>query len=229
MDSFPSMPYYVPWSPDTPPDNPSPMDDEFNGMSLNPKWTTVISSASLATLSMSNAMNNGKGGSRVIVGTKVGAVNLKRHYDLWQSAPSGLWRFRAKLALESHGARYFGCGLGVRNSGTNVVLDTRVWYHDTFGYLSVAYTKTTGETSNTETNLGQFRHQNFYIEIEKTDSDTIVWRISTNGEEGSFSQTASRAIVANMTSLDQVGVVFMTWANEGFPALSSCDWFRRMA
>jgi hypothetical protein len=101
---------------DEPPETPDPMDDEFEGVSLDPKWswvnqggaTAVVQNGQLELTAPANSGNQ----VRILV----------------QTLPAGSWEFRAKMAVSGALANYRNNGLALRETSTGRIASIEFYY-----------------------------------------------------------------------------------------------------
>ncbi len=216
MNNFPSPIAAPNWNdPDTPPANPTPFDDEFDGASLDSKW---------------RPFNTGL--QRVYVDHGFLVMDAQNQTDrlhgIQQEVGAGTWRFRAKLETAIQQPDYLAYGMAVRRS-TNGYLDAQMIMHH-LGYNSIrllyrgffsSYTVLASEPWYSSSGYTHFAH---YWEIE-SDGSNVIWRMSTDGFN--FSLIDTRAYSAWLGGApDEICLVQHP---HGGTIQTVCDWFRRMA
>jgi len=217
LPSIPVIPAWVLSSPDMPPTSPDVMDDEFDGSSLDSKWTAIISSGASSTITFT--------GSKVILGHANAANEYYRHCDIFQTLPTGPCKFRAKVNLESMRNNFVGIGLTIRVSSSGRALFAGLLTHTSYGGFPVFILDSTGETENYERISGYLAAMTAYFEIEFTATD-VIWRYSTSGDAYSIIYSIG---LSDIGAIDQIGIGCHPQTVESKPALVSCDWFRRIS
>lgn len=211
------IPAWLASHPDNPPASPDAMDDEFNGASLDAKWTLLKDASSGATYAVTD--------SHLFV--SVPASNAYRQFEINQPI-SGTWKFRAKIKFESLAWDYIGLGLCVHNNTSGKTLWAGLMYHASYGSPTSYVGRYTGETANSEAESIEWRNGDAYLEIEN-DGTNIIWRISLTGNGGLFSEFYREAISSFVSSVDAVGIYIHQWTNGAYKSAVSVDWFRRIA
>jgi hypothetical protein len=212
-------------TPDTHPLVPDAMDDEFEGTTLNVKWTWVNQNGATETVGQ---------GAVHMVSDLTSSSPITRGMELISQplASASAWKFRAKI-----GARllnnYNGMGLVLAESGTGKFLRAALLYNanplynfEQYTAIGTAGTNYFQASYDGPVTLAKVRP--VYWEIELA-SGTIHWRISDTGYEGSFTEIASVAMTTAFTVRpDSIGL-FVEAISSASPGILWCDWFRRFA
>lgn len=200
-------------SPDTPPTSPNAMNDEFNSVTLDAKWTLRGSGAW--------TMNNANG----FLLFQQSAVN-ERIKGADQPISGLSWRFRTHCYMNSGALNFNGVGLYVRNSVNGKVDFYGMMHNSNFGYFApVAWHFTDMDTHSISTNANLwFMSMHWYLEIEYNGTN-FYFRHSADGYNYYTIFTYPQASWLAGTPTE-VGVGVHHYG----PALNaSFSWFRRMA
>jgi hypothetical protein len=206
---------------DIPPLTPDAMDDEFNGATLDSKWT-ILNQYTGQTIDLVDGF--------LVMETPMGMVH--RRLAVVQSTPSGNWTIRAKMAIACLAWNFFGVGLIARRTTGNI--DKSVWAglisHSSYGMWSGFAQNLDGENGGSEWDLCNFEHQEFYLEL-KYDGTHLIWSISVTGVR--FREIFSQAVADYLGGVpDQIGINLHCYdavGGGGWGGLASFDWFRRTA
>lgn len=192
------------------------LDDEFEGTSLDGKWTQGNWS------STSLAFADGA--------IKITPPNDGGLHAIYQNISGSTWKVRAKLHMFD-GATGAGDNMGifVRNSssGANYTFGPFGPSGNLLLLSASSFTTLVASVQNsfpsfwTTSDLIDYR----YYEIENNGTN-LIWRTSKTGVNGSFVQFNSTSLATFITTADQVGLAIDT--NHSGTGLI-CDWFRRMA
>ena len=213
-----SLPVWITNHPDTPPSAPNAMDDEFDGTSLDSKWTSIVIAPATISIPV--------GSSQVFFYSP--ASYHHRHNDIWQTVPSGAWKFRAKLAFELPTWNFYGMGLGIRNSSNAYATFAGLMLHSGYGQNTIWAGHMTDNSDGLiwEIEAGNIEHSVWYAEIEFDGANTVIWRFSTTGKV--FTEIYRENISGFIGTLNQVGIMNHAWIDgANYSGAASCDWFRR--
>lgn len=206
--------------PDRPPTTPNAMDDEFDGVSLDAKWT-VYNPASIT------APTTAFGSSWF---TTIFPVVQVRGYGYTQPAPAGNWRVRAKLAFDGVTGPYFSIGLGARRAVSGKAYVGGAMFHTTQPMLAIIVRYTEPNTYNSEFDGYQTKTMVFYLEMEY-DGTNLIWRYSTTGSY--YSEFYREAVATHLGgAASDIGILAHPWNNSSSSddhMVMSVDWFRRVA
>lgn len=212
------VPASGPVTPDTPPDSPNAMDDEFEGSSLDAKWSWFNQGTSTATFDPPGAM--------VLTGPAASGDNTR---GIVQPCTDSAWKFRMKLALQGPGADYLGGGFTVRNSSGaknaifGILYSNPFWraFHDNRSDTGFAAAGFSPFLSDYSALPGIFQ----YIEIELA-SGTLYMRHSANGY--AYTLVGSTTVAYYLGAITDVGI-FTFVNNSSYGIRSVVDWFRRIS
>ena len=209
---------------DSPPDTANAMDDEFDGSSLDSKWTWANQGAH------ADITVDGVGYARMILDSEA-AVDV---HSLLQSAPSSPWTIRAKVQTDYKNTVGGGA---VQSFGL-------VAHTDNGGGFPNRFTTFTSRVSSTAAQLHIGRWDNvttmpfaisstdlpvgrpIYLEID-FDGTTIVYSYSLSGFDEGFVVLGTEGINDWLFSVDDVGLCI--FENNSEEMCGVCDWFRRVA
>lgn len=202
---------------DVPPTVPNAMDDEFEGESLDAKWT-ILDQQTGDTIALDNGC--------LIMESPTGHAH--RRFAIVQTTPSGSWKVRAKLAIESLIWNFYGIGLMVRCSSS----DKWIWFglmaHSSCGVLTGFGQANTGDSVAAEYDMCNYVSHECYLELEYDSVNTkMIWRISTTGNAYRLIREYPVADFLGVAP-DQVGITTHPYDNTGYGwgGLMTCDWFR---
>jgi hypothetical protein len=209
--------------PDVPPASPNAMDDEFDGTSLDPKWT-IYNPASIASGNIALTFGQGWMFNEFTVASVV-----TRCYGFIQPISGSAWKFRTKCALEGLSWQFLMVGLIVRNSAANKNV---TW---TVGFVNGQYgtgwlERLTGATLSSNVDCYNTTSNPFYMEVELNGSN-ILFRQSNVGISYVVGYTEAIATWLG-SNPDFVGLCIFasgdssTNPKEGLKA--GFDWFRRI-
>lgn len=197
---------------DVAPINPSPLDDEFNGSLLDPKWTWV----NLGT----TTFNFGQG-MISFTPTLSATTNLVL---LAQPAPLTPWTMTAKIAGHAlFTSVVTAFGVFVRDSGGGKVTEIAFGQNTGWKLFVNKFNSTTSFSSapfsgTNSTNIVQ----QMYLRIVD-DGTNVAFSYSIDGRN--FIVLFSEARTTFLPALNQIGIV-SDHASASVPAVTSCDWFR---
>lgn len=211
------------FNPDIPPSNPNPMNDEFTGSSLDPKWT-VWNLPAGGSVTVANSM-----------ATLVSPYNIQaRVFAILQPTPTGTWKFRTKQFHDCAHGNYWGFGLVVRritgsdkslscfnlcHSGQGIAVQT-IWGH-----------RLAGTAWSADYDLYNLQTMKWYMEVEY-DLTNIIFRISHTGNVYTRIWSVDAATWPGGAP-EWVGIHCHNYSNHttdaNWSGAGSCDWFRRVA
>ena len=199
--------------PDNPPTSPDAMDDEFDGASLDAKWTRI---------------NYVGGTTEAIAHSRYFLTDAARPIQICgiEQAISGNFIVRAKFEIESPTSDYNGVGIGMKNSANGRYEWLGIIHYSSYGYLSpTRFYLSDATTYEGEESIDAWAIRSaFYLEIEN-DGTNLYSRISTSGHNFFLMQTIAIANYLGAAPTD-IGIFMF---REGAALAISCDWFRRMA
>jgi len=204
------------FDPDIPPETPNAMDDEFDGTSLDAKWTIKEAAGFVYTTEFSNS-----------VFAVHGTVQKNRGCFFLQPISGSAWRFRMKTYIEGPMWNFAATGFTVGNNSSNKYFNTGIICHSSYGYPSFFLARTTGvETYNNESDLYNFSGLVMYLECELSGTN-LIFRASTSGLI--WRTFCTEALATHVGSVDRIGLWTHPYANDAQAFTISYDWFRRMA
>jgi hypothetical protein len=203
---------------DTPPAVANPMDDEFEGDSLDNKWTVWNQTTGQLVRLASSHLN------------LYSPYTLQRRvFAVIQPAPSGTWCFRFKSMLDAATWNYMSTGPIVRRvTGHDYSVEAFLGYYG--GQQGSFYSmRLDGVTyRDSETDLYNFQFP-CYQEVEY-DGTNIIFRCSGVGD---FYSEVTRFNAASDIggAPEWVGMNIQAWGdgNSLWHGSASFDWFRRQA
>lgn len=206
-------PNWVTISPDTPPVVANAMDDEFDGNSLDAKWTTFY--ASTPTISVANGL--------LVIRENASNERLK---GVLQNISGSAWKFRTHVYLNGPVSNYNGLGFLLKNSVNGYFEYFGLIYHSSYGYLAPM----AGWFSNQSTAVGNsvaanwFLGMSAFLELEYDGTDFIL-RTSADGfnYEEAIRHAKASWLAGNPT---QIG---LSTNQYGVRINTSFSWFRRLA
>jgi len=195
-----------------------PWSDEFNGDELNiSKW--AILNQGVAEVSQSD-------GCLLITQPAHGSTDDVKM--VVQTAPTGTWKVRAKLAMafDLEESAYPGVYLGLRESSTGKIEMIGInWRSGVNNLIHFRYNSFFSYASTGWSN-SRFPFGIYYFEVEKTETD-LIWRLSIEGQF--FRQVLSKPITTFFTSgPDQIGLCANCF-NTPYEMVAVCDWIRRIS
>jgi len=209
-----SIPSWISAHPDNPPTSPDAMDDEFDGASLDAKWTQInyVDETTEAIVHSRYFLTDAARSDPQICGI--------------EQAISGNFIVRAKFEIESPTSDYNGVGIGMKNSANGRYEWLGIIHYSSYGYLSpTRFYLSDATTYEGEESIDAWAIRSaFYLEIEN-DGTNLYSRISTSGHNFFLMQTIAIADYLGAAPTD-IGI-FMY--REDAALAISCDWFRRMA
>ena len=209
------------FGPDIPPASPNAMDDEFNSLTLNSKWTQVNYVSGSATESFEYG--------RYCLYSVPAARSAYPVVGLIQPIVDATWKFRGSFSHEGPSRNYQGAGMLLRNTAGDRVLWFGPLFHSSYGYHVPFLARLTDyNTYSSETNGGGwFMGQRFYMELEN-DGTTLTMRLSADGSL--YVPAHTEALASFIVSVADIGPgMWIVGAGGSTTVGMSCDWFRRMA
>jgi hypothetical protein len=210
--------YVVAQAPDAPPTTPTTLDDEFNGTSLDPKWTWVNQGG--ATTSFKNG----------VLALNVPQVNGSNQRLIVQTAPGTPWEVTVKLLGLYPPSGTSSAGIVLRESGTGKLIRLVLVYSTgtfpTIGWGYGVFKDTNPTTFNaTAFSIGDASVQYQYLKV-KDDGTNLIFYLSPDGLI--WNQVYSEGRTVFMAGgPNQVGLVSENNAVTG-PALEATfEFFRR--
>lgn len=209
-------------TPDTHPASPNAMDDEFEGTSLNVKWSEV---------NFTGATANVKNGCLNLI-TDINASSARAPRLITQPISGSAWKIRAKMSML----------IGTANVGGIVAFESGSGKILAMGLLSTPEVAlfpypslTTAPTPFAVVALGSemrdavtFESDWRYYEIERSGSN-LTFRMSKTGIDGTFTDVGTEAIATYFTTApDSVGV-YGESVSATIATQTVVDWFRRVA
>lgn len=200
---------------DIPPTSPSAYDDEFNGTSLDAKWSWALAGAPSGG---NEYYNVAKGRLNVCVDPT--AVAFSTYHALVQPLPAQNFEFTAKFTTLCT-SRYMGMGLLLLNtvSGYGIYLSRK--YHDSYGAMAIWVNLWTGSWGDLAAGhnarsaklVGKVKHNisTLVTDFYYSEDGVNFIKIYTSG---SLSFTPNR-----------FGILFAS-AETTWPGYMSVDWFR---
>jgi len=208
-----SVPAWVANHPDTPPASPSSYDDEFDGISLDSKWTWVNQGSASVIFEASNA---------IMTMPASGSCNL---HALVQTAPNTPYRITAKIVHDAVGlTSYNWVGLLLMSSTSGKIKAIGLMRDqdkstcmalEVLGYNSVS---SFGPT----TAYVMAATQVIYLQIFN-DGSILHFLHSVDGRH--YIELYSEAIAAWLVDPDRMGIAADVMSASVAPELH-CDWFR---
>jgi len=192
-----------PYNPDAPPTTANAMDDEFNGSTLDSKWTWFNQGTTTYSLGSS----------------RLNLVSGSSNYGSFIAQPISdtSWTFSAKSTVNIHGA-IFGIGLFLYNSA-NGHFSQLVHYQNYNGFAVfdwdnyTSYHRTVGNSASAEATL--------YGKISLA-SGIVSYSVSSDGVQYAVMCTEDLSVLGGFT---HVGVGL---DNQSYGS-GNVDWFRRLA
>lgn len=212
-------------TPDTHPFAPDAMDDEFEGTTLDAKWTWYHQNTASVSFEQ---------GAVKFVGTINGSEDVAL---IGQPLPGGgPWRFRAKLsALTRASANNVGVYLHETGSGKiveygliNLTGTPTLWVENAASFTAGGAISFSAGLSALWPLGVSYPTTPMYFEIELA-SGTLHFRLSNTGYEGTFVEVYSVTQTTLFTTTPNVIGLGGYSFNGSTPSEMFCDWFRRMA
>jgi Collagen triple helix repeat (20 copies) len=205
-------------TPDSPPAVADPMDDEFEGTTLDPKWSWL----NQGTQSVSFI----QGAAALASPLQSGGLQMG---GIFQSTPVAPWKIRTGMPslVATLGAAYVLSGLFVQenSSGHVLALDKSVGANSGQVDLWNSPTSYSAAQSNFTAYPSGMLWLPIYFEIEN-DGTNLYFRYSMTGREGSFLLSYTEAVSA--FSANTIGI-YATNSAGSDPSIGYFDWFRRMS
>lgn len=221
--------YDVGNSPDVLPDPPDPVDDEFEGASLDTAGTRFSGANAWSWYQQGSTTFTQSQGSSVMTGDS-GDTNDELRY-ISQAAPTAPWTLRAKMAWggpnepENQGAR----GIVIHNTGNGRYSIIGPGFINaakidvTEGIEGTGVPISRGEIISTRADICHFK----YVELENDGTD-LYFRYSGTGIDGSFIELFSRSIAGFMGAVTHIGIGFSGESSFKYASLVT-SWFRRIS
>jgi len=214
------LPAWLTFHPDAPPSSPNAMDDEFDGTSLDPKWTWRNQGTATVTFS--------KGALIITDSPNVGHCRI-----LEQSLPSPPYEFTLKVGLSAQPLNYAIAGFSLFESASSKLIT----YHIN------ANSSTKFSINVTRFNSVSSYNSDIYVGPTLGDRPTLVYmRVSYDGSninylispDGvSFYKLASSTGSGNgflISAPDKIGIVINNTNNQQTQnIMGDFHWFRRTA
>ncbi|GEM_PF-2680334 len=208
-------------TPDTHPATPDPMDDEFEGASLDSKWAWRNQGTATATLSQGALVLSGPGGT---------TASLR---ILEQTAPTPPWKFRVKLLDAKYNNTNFAlAGIALVNTSNGRVMTFHKIYAnghklEVNRWTNVNTFSTSVVATDIYTNGQRAAHMPIYLEVE-SDGTNVVFRYSDSGVSGTFIDHRTEPLATFLGKVDTIGLVVNNDGAINAPT-GVYDWFRRIA
>lgn len=206
-------------TPDTHPTSPNSMDDEFEGTSLDSKWSWFnqgsasleLSRGSLAITLPTEATGNWRG--------------------VQQTLPAGNWRFEARIAnCNGRPANTVAAGWGLREDATGKAVRFYRAYNASAPQWAVSsWTSFTAFSSNiySANDSATWDWAGFVYFAMEYDGTNYTFQLSHDGVKWRTIATAARATYFT-TAADRIEL-FGFNANSTVPVYCVVDWFRRIS
>ena len=210
-----SLPAWITDNPDNPPTSPDSMDDEFEGSSLDSKWTTQNMQTAVHTVAhgLINIASPSTGTSHRAIGV------------IEQPLPSGTWKFRCKVFRNYPYLNYPTFCFGVRDGDTNKTRYLGWIDHTTNGVITDFFSPAGWDGYSGENAKGMNIYtREAYFEIEHTADNVIHYRTSSDGWNYVELYSVTDASYTTNPQFIGIGVYAYTAV-----VSISLDWFRRIA
>jgi hypothetical protein len=211
---------------DAPPASPTTYDDEFNGVTLDPKWL-YYNPSSVAGTNYSTYLNMSNYSVDVTNST------VQARFLSWvQPAPSGSYTFRAKMSFDCGTWNYFGFGILAHNQSNGKDVWGGLLMHSTYGQPTTYFQRCSGGTFASDVDCYDFRQMSAYLQMSYDGSSNMVWSVSCTGAKYTkfYTETTANYLSAAPT---HIGFTLHPWGDSSTnPQLGMCmsiDWFRRIA
>ena len=198
---------------DTVPASPDAMDDEFDDDSFD---TGLWSDINIGGVTKTEAKH------ALVLGVNENVDNLR---GIYQTVPSGDWKFRAKILQPSIDDSFFQANLFAAVSTSSTTRSIGFWCDGVVGVRTLTRTSPTTAPSGWGKDLNSFGYPWVYVEIEWDDTaGDVFYRSSTSGLEGTFGEFGS------ITSGFVPTIIGLSMTNrQGAQRGAAFDWFRRIA
>lgn len=194
------------YNPDTPPVSPNAMDDEFEGSTLNSKWTWFNQTA--FTYTVENSRLN-----FVTSGSNYGGF-------IAQPITDTSWAFITKTTVNFHGT-IFGVGPFVYNSANGHF--SQLVHYQTIGTGGIAVFNWNGYTAYQNTVGSTFSSLTTIYSKVSLSAGVLSYFVSADGIQ--YGLIATDTVSANIGGVTHIGVGI---DNQSF-GVGNVDWFRRLA
>ena len=193
------------YNPDTPPSSPNTMDDEFNGTTLDGKWTWYSQGSTTYTIANSRLQ-------LVNTGTS--------NYGSFIAQPISVtsWTIASRQVVNYMGANY-GLGLHLYNSSSGVF--TQLCNFSTSSTWVNEWNNFSGSYNGSPIQYGSADRAT-YFKISRA-SDVLTFYYSLDGVQ--YVALGTRSVAAFMGAVTHVGC----GAYNSSIGAGSVDWFRRLA
>ena len=209
------MPNYFDWAngPDVPPNNPSPLNDEFNGTSLSGQWTVI------------------NGGTQTVANGYLdfnAPVNSPNDniMSIVQTLPTAPWKFTSKLSINFVSVSGTGhiAGMVLRESATSKMIIMAVALQSGVCQVFVfSFTNNTTFNATIYTGPASLRNA-YYFRIGQMGT-TLTFEVSSDGV--GFMQVYSESVTSHFTTApNQVGLALDN-VDANNPTDGIFWWFRR--
>jgi hypothetical protein len=210
----------APVSPDSYPASANVMDDEFEGTSLDAKWTWVNQG------SASFAASRGYG---VITLPTEATGNFR---GIGQALPAGAFRFEARISNPNGRTNTVLSGWGIRENATGKALRTYRAYSSSAPQWNLSawssFTAISGSPLYSADDSATWDWSGpVYFAIGYDGSTTYTFQISHDGVVWQTIVTAAKATYFT-TAADRIDLLTFN-GNSGSPAYCAVDWFRRIS
>lgn len=206
--------------PDRSPSSPNAMDDEFEGTTLDAKWTIYSDEPTNRSVTVDGGQLNLEYTSN--------AANSRRFVSVLQNVPSGTWKFRTKMNIEGTLWTYIGGTVIVRKASSDKSHLFGLMKHGSWGDgLSAFYSRLTASTMNSEVDLLNYFTQTLYMEVEY-DGTNLIYRVSTTGVK--YQTVFTEAVATHLGGApEQIGLNLHPYNAAGYAnPMVSFEWFRRV-
>lgn len=196
-------------TPNDPPVSANAKDDEFNGTSLDAKWTWINQGTATASVG---------GGSLSLAFPATTTTNLRMIYQAASSTP---WTLTARISTHTLFANVVSDGIGVSDSTTGKIIIFGIRYNNGMKLVITKYNSTTtGVSSPYDASNNTSIPQQLYLRIAD-DSTNLKFSYSIDGLN--FTQLYSEGRTVFLTP-DRIFIGGENTLNQ--PVLLGCDWFR---
>ncbi len=187
------LPSYLSGGPDAPPAIAHPLNDEFNGTLLDPKWNWANQSTTTATFAKGS----------IIVTPPIGNTDNLR--TIYQQTPLKNWTLITKISYSSAGADFHKAGIAIRDTGVGKSIN---WMLASISGVYTAvlfrYNNDTTYTSQAlNTTIGQ---RSVYLAASQTSGSSISFFWSLDGIN--WTNAGSDSLIGFLGSVGFVGLTF---------------------
>jgi hypothetical protein len=215
---------------DAPPANPTSMDDEFQGATLDGKWTWLRQGAGSVAIVDGILQLTGENPAS---GNPLVAIK--------QPITGSTWKVRTKTSLTAFSATssFWGTGLYVYNSANTRMFGIELLRTNTA--IAKIYINRYNDPATRTTELYTLDQSGvtyitdrarttdwFYFEIEN-DGTSLIVRMSLTGISGSFVTLYTETIASYMSAVTDVALTTLGTGGTASPtAIANFEWFRRI-